>query len=154
MRTDYYAGALMALIGAFVGLNTLQLQVGTLLRMGPGMFPLALSIILIVVGLLIALNAGDTEADELDHLDHGASAYPDFQGCAAIIGGMVAFVVLTPLVGIVAGTFACVFLAAIGDKDATWLGSFVLSSVVTAIGMIVFIYLLKMNLPLFKWFAP
>ena len=154
MRTDYYAGALMALIGAFVGLNAMQLQIGTLLRMGPGMFPNALSIILIVLGLLIALNAGDTEVDELDHLDHGASAYPDLRGCAAILGGMLAFVILTPLVGIVAGTFTCVFLAAVGDRASTWLGSFVLSAVVTVFGMIVFIYLLKMNLPLFKWFTP
>jgi hypothetical protein len=36
-----------------------------------------------------------------------------------------------------------------GDKDATLIGSLVLSAVVTVIGIIVFIYGLKMNLPLF-----
>ena len=143
----------MALIGTFVAVNAIQYQIGTLLRMGPGMFPLALGILLACLGVLIVLNAGDTPDDELDHLDHGASAWPDLKGCAAIIGGMLAFVVLTNYVGIVPGTFACVFLAAIGDKDATWLGSLVLSTVVTLVGTLVFIYLLKMNLPLFKWFT-
>ena len=155
VNRDYYAGALMALIGVIAGYNAMQYQLGTLTRMGPGLFPLALSIILVSLGLLIALNAGEAEdtEGELHTLDPNASKYPDIKGCLAIMAGMIAFVVLAQTVGFVAGTFACVFISAIGDKDATWTGSFVLATVVTAIGMLVFVWGLKMHFPLFKWFT-
>jgi hypothetical protein len=149
VKRDYYAGALISLIGAFLALNGWTYQIGTLTRMGPGMFPVSLGVILIFLGVLIAANAGEVTADSLDHLDHDASPYPDFKGSMAIIAGMLAFIFLTQTIGFVAGTFACVFIAAMGDKDATLIGSLVLSAVVTVIGIIVFIYGLKMNLPLF-----
>ncbi len=150
MKRDYYAGALISLIGAAVVLNAFNYQIGTLTRMGPGMFPLVLGILMAGVGVLIAANAGEVTADTLDHLDHDASPYPDVRGSLAIIVGMSAFIFLTPTLGFVAGTFTCVFLAAIGDKDASWLGSLLLAGVVTVIGIVVFILGLKMNLPLFR----
>ena len=151
MKRDYYAGAIMCGIAAFMGFNALGYNIGTIRNIGPGLFPFALSVVLFAVGLLIALNAGEAVADGLDHFDEGASKYPDIKGGIAIIAGMLAFVVLTQTLGIVAGTFACVFVSAIGAKDATWLGSLVLSTVVTVFGIAVFIFLLKLNLPLFQF---
>ena len=151
MKRDYYAGALMALIGCITGYNAIHHPLGTLLRMGPGMFPLALSCILIGLGLLIAVTASDGP-DEVQ-IGHDEVQTPDPRGCIAIIAGMLAFVVLTHYFGIVPGTFACVLISALGDKDATALGSFVLAASVTLIGTLVFVYGLKMNLPLFKWFV-
>ncbi len=151
MKRDYYAGALIAFIGVFMGLNTLNYNIGNLRNIGPGMLPMVLCIILVTLGLLIAINAADPVGEGAhDHLDPTAPKTPDIKGGFAIVIGMLAFVVLTQTLGMVAGTFACVFIAAIGDKDATWLGSFVLASVITVVGVAVFIYGLKMNLPLFQ----
>jgi hypothetical protein len=150
VQRDYYAGGLISLVGAFVALNALNYQIGSLTRMGPGMFPLVLGILLAALGVLIAVNAGEVEGDSLDHLADDASPYPDIRGGVAIVVGMIAFIFLTQTIGFVAGTFTCVFLAAIGDRQSTWIGSLVLSAVVTVIGVLVFIYGLKMNLPLFQ----
>ena len=151
MKRDYYAGALISFIGLFMGFNSLGYNVGNIRNIGPGMLPMVLSILLVGLGLLIAINAAEPTGEGAhDHLDPTASKYPDIKGGFAIVLGMVAFVVLTQTLGMVAGTFACVFIAAIGDKDATWIGSFVLASVITVVGVAVFIYGLKMNLPLFQ----
>ena len=151
MKRDYYAGALICFIGVFMGLNTLNYNIGNLKNIGPGMLPMVLCIILFALGLLIALNAAEPVGEGAhDHLDPAASKTPDIKGGVAIVLGMLAFVVLTQTMGFVAGTFACVFIAAIGDKDATWLGSVALASVITVVGVVVFIYGLKMNLPLFQ----
>ncbi len=151
MKRDYYAGALVAFIGVFMGLNALNYNIGGLRNIGPGMLPMALSIILVALGLLIAINAAEPVGEGAhDHLDPTASKYPDIKGGIAIIVGMLAFVVLTQTLGFVAGTFACVFLSAIGDKDATWVGSLILATLITAVGVVVFIYGLKMNIPLFQ----
>lgn len=154
VRRDYYAGAMIALIGAFGMSGALQLQIGTLRQMGPGMFPVILCTILIGLGALIAINAGDDAAgggDELNHLAHDASPYPDLRGCAAIIGGMLAFAAGTTYLGLVPGTFACVFIAAIGDRKSTWLGSLGLATVITIAGVGIFLYGLRMPLPMFRW---
>jgi Tripartite tricarboxylate transporter TctB family len=150
VKLDYLAGAIMSLTGAFVALNALNYQIGTLTRMGPGMFPFTLGLLLAGLGVLIAVNAGEAQADTLNHLADDASPYPDVKGGIAIVVGMLAFVLLTQTVGLIAGTFACVFIAAIGDKDATWVGSTILATVITIMGVIVFVYGLKMNLPLYQ----
>ena len=151
MKRDYYAGALISFIGVFMGLNSLNYNIGGLRNIGPGLLPMALSIILFALGILIALNAAEPVGEGAhDHLDPAASKYPDIRGGIAIVLGMLAFVALTQTLGFVAGTFACVFIAAIGDKDATWIGSLALATVITVVGVLVFIYGLKMNLPLFQ----
>ena len=151
MRRDYIAGALICLVAVFMGYNAMGYTIGSIRNIGPGLFPFALSIVLFGIGLLIALNAGEAQTDSLDHFDEHASKYPDIRGGISIILGMVAFIVLTQTLGIVAGTFGCVFVSALGARDATFLGSLGLASVVTVFGVAVFIYLLKLNLPLFQF---
>jgi hypothetical protein len=38
-KKDFYAGLLMVLLGAGVALNSTTYNLGTLMHMGPGMFP-------------------------------------------------------------------------------------------------------------------
>jgi hypothetical protein len=45
------------------------------------------------------------------------------------------------------GTFGCVFVAALGDKDKTWLGTLILSTVVTVFGVGLFSYFLQVPMP-------
>jgi len=49
---DFYAGALMMLIGLGACLEGLTYKLGTLTHMGPGFFPVALGVILVVLGML------------------------------------------------------------------------------------------------------
>jgi hypothetical protein len=63
-RSDIGAGAIFIAIGLFFGVNTLiDLDIGTARRMGPGYFPIALSGILILLGLVIAAK-GVGQSDE------------------------------------------------------------------------------------------
>jgi hypothetical protein len=51
------------------------------------------------------------------------------------------------------GTFACVFIAALGDKGATWRATFVLATVVTVFGVSLFSYFLQVPMPIFTWWG-
>ena len=58
LHKDVWGGALMVAIGAgVVWWTALQYPIGTLQRMGPGYFPLALGIILMATGACIAAKA-------------------------------------------------------------------------------------------------
>lgn len=56
-RTDAAAGLVFILFGLFFGVKSLGLEMGTLFRMGPGFFPMVLSVVLILFGALILFNA-------------------------------------------------------------------------------------------------
>jgi hypothetical protein len=47
------------------------------------------------------------------------------------------------------GTFACVFVAAAGDRTQTWLSLLVLPTVVTIFGVALFSYFLQVPMPIF-----
>ena len=49
------------------------------------------------------------------------------------------------------GTFACVFVSALGDRESTWLGSIILATVVTVFGVGLFSYFLQVPMPILTW---
>ena len=52
-KKDFYAGLVMILLGAVVTLNSTTYKLGSLMHMGPGMFPFMLGILMTFVGVLI-----------------------------------------------------------------------------------------------------
>src|ERR1700676_3545305 len=111
---DYYGGALMFLLGLGAILQGRTYPVGTLSRMGPGFFPVALGVILALVGAAIALRArflkGETEEKVLA---------PEWRGWFCICLSIVAFVVLGKYGGLLPATFAIVFISALGERENT-----------------------------------
>ncbi len=73
---------------------------------------------------------------------------PDTRGAVAIIGGLFAYLIITRFGGMVAGTFALVFISAMGDRTQTFQGAVVLAAVVTGAGLALFVWGLQMHLPL------
>ncbi len=85
--------------------------------------------------------------------DHDASAFgrPDWRGWSCIILGIVAFILLGEPFGLGPATFACVFIAALGDRGATLRGSAILAASATVVAAVVFTWALKFQLPLWRW---
>jgi hypothetical protein len=145
-KRDYYAGALMMLLGLITAHEGSSYPIGTLNQMGPGYFPLALGILLIFLGGLIAATASagaDTEEAALPHTE--------WRGWACIIAGPALFILLGRTTGMLPATFACVFVAALGDRDSTLKGAAILATCVTVFGVLLFHFLLKLPMPVLTW---
>ncbi|MGI8526745.1 MAG: tripartite tricarboxylate transporter TctB family protein [Pseudolabrys sp.] len=149
IKRDYYAGALMVLIGLVAANDGTHYAMGTLRQMGPGYFPVALGVLLIVLGALIAGTAstGGPASEE------AALPHSEWRGWAAIIAGPVAFIILGKYFGMAPATFACVFISALGDRETTLKGAIILASAMTAFGVILFSYLLKIPMPVLKFLS-
>lgn len=144
--TDYYGGGLMILLGLWVVLQGRTYEVGTLSKMGPGFFPVALGALLVLIGAAIALTAkGAVPAGEETHLP------PEWRGWICITISIVAFVVLGKYGGLIPATFAIVFIAAMGDRKNTIKSALILSLAMVAVCVGVFWWALKMQFPLFQW---
>ncbi|MDB5650867.1 MAG: tripartite tricarboxylate transporter TctB [Hyphomicrobiales bacterium] len=154
-RRDYYAGTLMILIGVGAAYLGSTYQVGTLTRMGPGYFPLVLGVLLTFLGILIALSARRSAAEEpagLIESLHSVPAHPDWRGWSCVIGSVVSFIVLAEYAGLLPATFACVFIGAMGDRTATLKVSALLASGISVFALVLFAYILHVQIPIVRGF--
>jgi len=63
--TEAICGAFFIALGVFFAWQSYGLELGTAFRMGPGYFPLLLSIVLIVLGAFIFVRAGKVSGEPL-----------------------------------------------------------------------------------------
>lgn len=143
---DYYAGGLMILLGLGAIGEGLSYRVGTLHKMGSGFFPVALGVVLILIGAAIAIDARNAvTAAEKEALP------PEWRGWSCIVLGIVAFIVLGKYGGLIPATFSIVFISAMGDRQNSFKNAFVLASALTVICIVVFWWALQVQFPLFCW---
>ncbi len=147
-KRDFYAGVLMILLGAGVTLNSLTYSTGTLMHMGPGMFPFLLGIVLTFIGIMIFGTALVTPLGEDEHI---LPKNKEWRGWGCILAGPILFIILGEFFGMVPATFACVFVSALGDRESTLKNSFLLAAGVTFFGVLLFSYLLQIPFPMFRW---
>ena len=148
-KRDFYAGMAITLLGCAVALDSsMNYNLGTLARMGPGMFPLMLGIVLAIVGVLIL---GTAVVTPLDPEDRFLPKDKQWWAWGCILGGPILFVIFGERFGFFPATFACVFVSACGDRTATVKGSLILALGVSVVGSLLFVGLLQSPLPLFRW---
>ncbi|MGS0744037.1 tripartite tricarboxylate transporter TctB family protein [Glaciimonas sp. GG7] len=143
---DYYGGGLMIVLGLGAALQGQTYKIGTLSRMGPGFFPVALGILLVLIGAAIAIGAKNAipKAEE-------KYLAPEWRGWLCISFSIVAFVILGTYGGLLPATFAIVFISALGDRKNTFKSALKLSLAMVAVCIVVFWWALKLQFPLFQW---
>jgi hypothetical protein len=157
-RRDFCAGGLMILFGLVAAVNGPNYHIGTLTRMGPGFMPTVLGVVLIILGVLIAGTATVEAAVEGEHDEHGDEnllpANPQWLAWLCILAGPFLFIVFGTIGGMAPGTFACVFVSGLGDRDMNWKRALVLAACVTVFGVALFHYLLQLPMPVLEWKSP
>lgn len=154
-KRDFYAGGLMLLLGLGIALKGSTYRGGTLMHMGPGFLPTSLGILLALLGIAIAAASLAPDGDGDAHGHGGGQSilpeHPQWWAWFCILMSPVAFIFFGRYFGMAPGTFACVFIAALGDKTATWKGTIILATVVTVFGVTLFSYFLQVPMPILTW---
>jgi hypothetical protein len=138
----------MILFGLLMALKGPTYQLGTLMHMGPGFLPTVLGVILILLGIAIAgtaLNAAEGEDEDI------LPEKPEWLAWACILVSPLVFMLFGTYGGMAPGTFACVFVAAMGDREATVKNSAILAAIITVFGVGLFSYILQIPMPVFTW---
>ncbi len=144
---DYYAGALMALIGAFAIVEGREYGVGTLTQMGSGFFPVMLGAGLILMGaIMAALRRPAPEG-------HGAAPLSG-RGVLAIIAAVLLFMGLARTAGLAPAIFASVFVGALGTRTTTLREAALLALGVCVFGVLLFAFGLKVPFPVLAGLVP
>jgi uncharacterized membrane protein len=142
-KTDALSGILCIVLGAIFGIQALNMEIGSSLRMGPGYFPLALAGLLIFLGVLIVASSFKTVAEEM-------SAHA-WRGMLFILPAPIFFGLTVRGLGFVPSIFFTTLIAALATLKMKPLHALLLSVGVTIFCTLVFSYAL--GLP-FRRFGP
>jgi len=143
-RQSILAGAVAILLGAAAIVEGRRYAVGSLLRMGPGYFPIALGTLLVALGLALALFGFTRRAQ------------PSREGVlwrpvAMIPAGIAGFAFLLPRFGLTPATFFLVIAASLSEPRIEPLPTVLLAGGMTVAVWVVFAVLLGLRYPLLAW---
>lgn len=142
--TDVTAGILLILAALFFGWQTAYLEIGTTRRMGPGFFPMLLTGLLFLTGVIVLIGSLRREGSE----PIGQIAW---RGLCFILPAPIFFGLTVRGLGFVPSLFFTSLIAAQASKKLKPLQALVLAVLVTGFSTFVFSYAL--GLP-FRRFGP
>ncbi|MTH65452.1 tripartite tricarboxylate transporter TctB family protein [Paracoccus shanxieyensis] len=141
--TDLAAGLILMAAAAFFGWQTMGLPIGTSLRMGPGYFPMVLSILLFVLGALITLKSFGREGEPFGRIA--------WRGALFILPAPIFFGLTVRGLGFVPALFVTTLIASQASVRMRPLHALVLAVLVTIMSTLIFSY--GLGLP-FRRFGP
>ena len=137
---DLLAGLIFIGFGLAFGYTSLTYEVGTALRMGPGYFPLILSLVILLLGVIIAARSFFTGPDKVP------LARVPWVGVTLLVGGLVFFGATVRGLGLAPSLFISVFMGAFASQRTGFLGALFLAGLLTFTCIAIFIWALGMPL--------
>lgn len=143
---EFAAGSFFVIVSAVAAYALVGLEVGTARRMGPGYFPLAVSLLLMTSGIVLIARSM--------FQPRGTAMAVSLLPMAAIAAACIVFALLLRPAGLVPAIFAATLVASIADRDRR-LGRTVATGAVLAVGAsVIFVWALGVPLPVFgRWLA-
>jgi len=142
---DFWSGILFVAIGTAAVVLGSKYNLGTAARMGPGYFPRALGILLIVLGAIVALRG----------LRLNGSPIPKWKWrpIVIVLGSVVLFGQIVQTVGLALSTIILIVLASTASHEFRWKESIIVAVLLSALSVGVFIIGLKLTLPIWPSFG-
>lgn len=138
---DVIGGLSIIGIGLFAVVYAQQYEVGSLSRMGPGFFPIALGVMLIILGVIVFVPA---------FFSPGTTITVEWKNLFWVITSIILFAVLLKTLGLVLTTVLSVITASMPAKLG-WRERLTLSACIALITYLIFSFALGMVLPTWPW---
>lgn len=135
-------------IGIAFGYAASGYTIGTLLRMGPGYFPLILAAILILLGATIFVQGLFSGPDEV-----AIGRVPWF-GILLLCGSLVFFGSTVRGLGLLPSLFITVFFSAFASSKTNVISALIIATLMTALCMVIFVWALGLPLPMLGPWLP
>lgn len=143
VRDDLIAGAMFVGIGAYFAIEALNYDLGTPFRMGPGFMPVALGAVLIGLGLAVIVKGWRSEADA------EAKPAPPWRAMVLIPLAIIFFGFAIRGLGFLPTVFIGAAVTSMASRMNSIVAALTISLGLTALCALVFVFGLRMNVPLF-----
>lgn len=151
-KSEVAAGTMVALFGLFFSLEALGYSLGTPARIGPGYFPLAVGIILLILGLAIAVIEGGLAGRPADR-DEPPSAAGRIHWRAIIIlpVSILVFGLVVGRFGLAPAVFLAVLVSTLADRQIALARSLAIAAAMALMGVLIFRLGLGLQVQAFTW---
>ena len=154
-QKDFFSGLMFMVVGISFAWGATTYSVGSGARMGPGYFPLLLGVMLAIIGAVVSFKALVVETSNGDKI--GAWAWkPLFFIIAAnllfgiMIGGLPS--IGLPPMGMVAGIYALTIVSSLAGTQFKLSEVLILATILSAGSYVAFVWLLKLQFPVWPTF--
>ena len=138
----------VALIMVGIGLvgivGATEYEFGSARRLGPGYFPMVLSVILVGLGLAEALSAVVSQSEDL-------SSRIEWRPMLAILAAVAGFALAIHFFGLIPAFFVCVGFTSLAEPDFGILPAAIIAAATSLLAWGLFSLLLGMTLPLIRF---
>ncbi|WP_457580762.1 tripartite tricarboxylate transporter TctB family protein [Ensifer canadensis] len=132
-QTEWFAGIIVSATGVFALAEALRYPMGTLKRMGPGFYPAAIAVALIVFGLGIIFFEGRLK-------DALAPERPHVRGLLTVLPAIAVFAVLIESAGMIPAVFASVMMSTRAEPELSLRNAVLLAIGLSMFATLVFVY--------------
>jgi hypothetical protein len=137
---DLLAGLIFIGFGLAFGYATLGYEIGTAYRMGPGYFPIVLSGIMVLLGVVITVQSFASGPDATP-----VGGVP-WLALVLVLGGIVFFGVTVRGLGLAPALFVTTFLSAFASERTGVVGALIMAAGLVAISLAIFVWALGLPL--------
>jgi hypothetical protein len=145
---DLLAGLIFIGFGLAFGYATLGYQIGTAYRMGPGYFPIVLSGIMVLLGVVITVQSFASGPDETP-----IGGVP-WLALVLVLGAIVFFGATVRGLGLAPALFVTTFLSAYASERTGVLGALLMAAGLVVISLAIFVWALGLPLRVFGPWLP
>jgi len=145
-QKDFWAGLMFMAFGAFFAGFGAQLEIGVASKMGPGYFPMALGVIVILLGMIISLGSlsAGTNADRVEKFS--------LPTLLLIIGSIVLFGLLLKPLGLILSLLILIAASSFASHEFSWKATLINATVLILISLVMFVWGINLQFPIWPSF--
>lgn len=154
-QKDFFSGLMFMVVGGAFAWGATTYRVGNGAQMGPGYFPLALGVLLAILGTVITFKSLMIETEDGARIGSWAWKPLCFIIAANLIFGMLLGglpSIKFPPMGMIAAIYALTFIASLAGEKFKFKEVFVLATVLSVMSYLAFVLLLKLQFPVWPPF--
>ena len=146
-QRDFLSGLMFLIVGIVFAIGATNYKMGTSARPGAGYFPLILSVIMAILGCIVLFKSLTIETEGGDPVGDIA-----WRPLLVVVASIAAFGVTLPLLGMLAAVPILIVMVSFAGAEFKWTGVVVNSVVLTAFAWFVFVWGLKLTIPMLPSF--
>ncbi len=146
-QRDFFSGLMFLVVGVVFAVGATHYSMGTSAKPGAGYFPLILSVLMAILGAVVLFKSLTIETEGGDPI--GAIAW---RPLIVIVLSIAVFGATINRLGLVLAVPILIMISSLAGDEFKWLGVILHSVVLTAFSWLIFVYGLKLTIPLWPSF--
>lgn len=147
-QRDFFSGLMFLVVGVVFAVGATNYSMGTSAKPGAGYFPLILSVLMAILGAVVLFKSLVIETEGGDPI--GAIAW---RPLIVIVLSIAVFGATINRLGLVLAVPILIMISSLAGDEFKWLGVILNSVVLTAFSWLIFVYGLKLTIPLWPSFV-